>query len=109
MVKEGGHCWVGMGANAGVARVLYSGDFGGSWTVAVTPIESGPSAGIFSLDFEDDCLHGVAVGGDYALEDEAGKCVAVTDDGGGTWELVPPERNGAYIDMLHKQSAVACG
>ena len=92
VVAEGGACWIGMGAAAS-ARVLYSYDHGVTWLVAMTPIDSGPSAGIFSLTFLDDCLHGVAVGGDFAQENQAGKCVAVTADGGVSWELVPESVN----------------
>lgn len=85
-LRAGGLAWIGMGASAGQARVLRSVDYGCSWQVSTTPIGSGPSAGIFSLAFQDS-KHGVAVGGDYQLEDETVDNVAVTADGGVSWQL----------------------
>ena len=86
-LRSGGLAWIGMGA-AARARVLRSDDFGNTWQVAETPLDSGPSAGIFSLAALDDAT-AVAVGGDYQTEDEAVRNVAVTDDGGVTWQLAP--------------------
>jgi len=77
------HVWIGTSAS----RVLRSGDGGRTWTVATTPLASGPSAGIFSIAFRD-ARHGVVVGGDYKKESEAVDNVAVTSDGGATWTLV---------------------
>jgi photosystem II stability/assembly factor-like uncharacterized protein len=59
---------------------------------ATVPIfHSTSSAGIFSLWFATASL-GVAVGGDYAKPNEAGKNAAATHDGGKTWRasVVPP-------------------
>jgi photosystem II stability/assembly factor-like uncharacterized protein len=80
------HVWIGTGA-ASTARVLRSIDGGRSWKVSETPLESGPSAGIFSIAFRD-ARHGVIVGGDYKKESEAFDNVAFTSDGGVTWTLV---------------------
>lgn len=82
----GDEAWIGTGA-AAQARVLHTRDRGQSWTVAVTPLASGPSSGIFSIAFRDD-RHGVVVGGDYRQERDATKNVATTSDGGATWTLV---------------------
>lgn len=99
-LRAGGLAWIGMGASAGHARVLRSVTYGQSWQISTTPIRSGPSAGIFSLTFCD-CQNGVAVGGDYQLEDEAVN-VAVTADGGISWELAAATGGfrsvAAYID-----------
>lgn len=78
--------WIGTGA-AATARVLRSRDGGATWTVATTPIPSGPSAGIFSLAFRD-ANNGIIVGGDYKKEELAIDNAAVTTDGGATWTLV---------------------
>jgi photosystem II stability/assembly factor-like uncharacterized protein len=82
-----GHVWIGTGG-AAKARVFRSTDKGLTWQVADTPIMAGiASAGIFSIAFRD-ALHGVAVGGDYRKESEAGDNLALTEDGGKTWQLV---------------------
>ncbi len=93
-VVAGGHAWFGTGGPA--ARVFRSADYGRTWTVAATPIKSGSSsAGIFSLAFHDR-LHGVAVGGDYTLPEEATANAAVTADGGVTWSLIEASPPAGY-------------
>ena len=81
-----GHAWIATGAGA-KARVLRTVNRGRSWTIAETPLNAGPSAGIFSIAFRDS-KHGVVVGGDYKKENEAIDNLAVTSDGGVTWRLV---------------------
>ena len=80
------HVWFGTGA-AARARVLRSTDRGRTWQIAETPLAAGQTSGIYSVAFRD-ALHGVVVGGDYSKETEAVDNVAVTDDGGRTWQLV---------------------
>lgn len=80
------HVWVGTGA-ASEARVLRSSDGGRTWAVSKTPLDAGPSAGIFSIAFSD-ATHGIVVGGDYKAEAVAGNNAALTDDGGATWTPV---------------------
>ena len=77
------HVWIGTGA-ASEARVLRSSDGGRTWAVAKTPLDAGPSAGIFSIAFSD-AQHGIVVGGDYKAETVAGNNAAITTDGGATW------------------------
>jgi photosystem II stability/assembly factor-like uncharacterized protein len=81
------------------ARVFRSGDRGKSWQVSSTPMNSGPSAGIFALAFRDP-RHGLAAGGDFLLETNSPDALALSDDGGVTWELeddAPDEyRSGAH-------------
>jgi hypothetical protein len=62
--------------------------------VSSTPIRSGPSAGIFALAFRDG-NHGFAVGGDFAVPDNAPDALALTSDGGQSWRLVD-EAPGEY-------------
>lgn len=78
--------WIGTGA-AAKARVLRSRDGGRTWLIADTPLQAGPSAGIFSIAFRD-ATHGVIVGGDYKKEADAIDNVAITSDGGATWTPV---------------------
>ena len=77
------HIWIGTGA-ASEARVLRSSDGGRTWALSTTPLDAGPSAGIFSIAFSD-ATHGIVVGGDYKAETVAGNNAALTADGGATW------------------------
>jgi photosystem II stability/assembly factor-like uncharacterized protein len=79
----GRNAWVATGGGA-QARVLHSGDGGRTWTVSVTPLASGPSAGVFAIAFRD--RHdGVAVGGDFANPTNGVDALAYTRDGTRTW------------------------
>lgn len=80
------HVWVGTGA-ASEARVLRSSDGGRTWAAARTPLDAGPSAGIFSIAFSDR-THGIVVGGDYKAESVTSNNAALTTDGGATWTLM---------------------
>ncbi|MFT6862642.1 MAG: photosystem II stability/assembly factor-like uncharacterized protein [Akkermansiaceae bacterium] len=85
-VARGGHVWVGTGGR--VARVFYSQDFGGNWSILETPMIAGEaSTGIFSLAFKD-ARHGFAVGGDYTKEAEGERNAFATSDGGKSWTLL---------------------
>ncbi|WP_203833025.1 WD40/YVTN/BNR-like repeat-containing protein, partial [Actinoplanes regularis] len=79
LVSAGGRAFFATGGGA-TARVFSSGDLGRTWRVATTPIPSGPSAGIYGLDFRDP-HHGLAVGGDYTIPASAPSGAAVTRDG----------------------------
>jgi photosystem II stability/assembly factor-like uncharacterized protein len=68
------------------ARVFHSRDGGRSWSVVATPVLGGPSAGIYSLAFRSP-WRGLAVGGDFALPDQATANAATTWTGGRTWTL----------------------
>jgi hypothetical protein len=110
IVSHGGkHVWFATGGGA-QARVFRSDDRGLTWTVAATPIRSGPSAGIFALAFRDN-RHGLAIGGDFATPTMAPDALALTSDGGRTWQLVaaaPNEyRSGAA--WLDGHTAIAVG
>ncbi|QFU90625.1 oxidoreductase [Amycolatopsis sp. YIM 10] len=82
--------WFGTGGDAS-ARVFHSRDGGRTWTVSETPLLSSPSAGVFALGFRDR-LRGVAIGGDYARPAEPVPALALTRDGGRSWEkpAAPP-------------------
>jgi photosystem II stability/assembly factor-like uncharacterized protein len=88
------HVWFGTGGPGG-ARVFRSSDGGRTWEASTTPLVAGASAGVFSVAFTD-ARRGVVVGGDYAKEQEAGANVAVTNDGGKTWELAAGRRPNGY-------------
>jgi photosystem II stability/assembly factor-like uncharacterized protein len=94
----GRDAFFGTGGDA-VARVFRSGDRGLTWQVSTTPIRSGPSAGIFALAFRDP-RHGLASGGDFLAPAASPDALALTANGGVTWQLVadaPNEyRSGAH-------------
>ena len=84
--------WFGTGR----ARVFRSDDAGLTWAAAQTPIRNdSPSAGVFSLAFSDR-QHGVAVGGDYSKPSENADNIAITSDGGATWEAPAGTRPNGY-------------
>jgi photosystem II stability/assembly factor-like uncharacterized protein len=110
ITSSGGRdAWFGTGGDA-VARVFHSSDRGLTWTVANTPVRSGPSAGIFALAFRDG-QHGLAVGGDFLAPTASPDAFALSDDGGASWALVaaaPDEyRSGAH--WVTGTTAVAVG
>jgi photosystem II stability/assembly factor-like uncharacterized protein len=105
---HGHRAWFGTGG-AAQARVFRSDDRGQAWRVSATPMNSGPTAGIFALAFRDE-QHGLAVGGDFAAPTASPDNFAASRDGGRSWELVPsapPEyRSGATWVNGHTVIAV---
>jgi photosystem II stability/assembly factor-like uncharacterized protein len=88
------HAWIGTGVN--VARVLRTTDAGATWAAAATPLSvPSPSAGIFSLSFANE-LYGIAIGGDYDKPDARERTVALTRDGGVTWEAPAGTSPGGF-------------
>lgn len=78
--------YIGLGGDE--ASLFYSQDQGASWQKASTPLDHGPSAGIFSIQFRDE-LNGMMVGGDYNGDSLTTKNnAAYTQDGGKTWTKV---------------------
>ncbi|OIN56016.1 WD40/YVTN/BNR-like repeat-containing protein [Arsenicibacter rosenii] len=77
--------WIGSGG-ATSGRVFRSADAGVTWSVAETGLAAGPSAGVFGLWFSKDGRKGIAIGGDYKQEKLASRNVAITQDGGKTWQ-----------------------
>lgn len=105
------HAWIATGG-ASKGRVLRTTDRGRTWAISDTPLAAGPSAGIFSIAFRDS-MHGIIVGGDYRKEAEAIDNLAVTKDGGVTWELVKGlsgyRSAVAYVSGSNPPALVAVG
>jgi photosystem II stability/assembly factor-like uncharacterized protein len=91
VTDHGRRAWFGSGG-AAQARVFRSDDGGATWQVSATPIHSGPSAGIFALAFRGQ-QHGFAVGGDFLTPTVAPDALALTADGGSSWQLVSDAPN----------------
>jgi photosystem II stability/assembly factor-like uncharacterized protein len=106
------NAWFATGGGA-EARVFRSRDGGRTWSVATTPVRSTESGGIFSLAFRN-VRNGLAIGGDFAVPDEAVDALALTSDGGKTWRLVgagAPDgyRSGAAWVPGLPRTAIAVG
>ena len=70
------------------SRVFQSENAGKTWRVFDTPIVQGKaSEGIYAMDFYD-TRHGCIIGGDYTKPLHNDKNIALTQDGGRTWQLV---------------------
>jgi photosystem II stability/assembly factor-like uncharacterized protein len=83
------------------ARVFYSNDGGGTWTVARTPVVQGnPSSGIFSIAVDDD-NRVLVLGGDYKEPDFADRATAYSLDKGETWQLALRQPGGYRSALAH--------
>jgi len=79
--------WIATGG-AEHARILRTADGGDTWKAFDTPIVQGtPVSGGFTVAFRDN-LHGIVAGGDLDHPDRRSNNVAVSSDGGRTWESV---------------------
>jgi photosystem II stability/assembly factor-like uncharacterized protein len=109
LTTDHGHrAWFGSGGAA--ARVFRSDDRGATWTVAPTPIESGPTAGINALAFNGQ-QRGIAVGGDFSAPTNSPDSFARTFDGGLSWTLPPsaPSEYRSGAAWVNGHTAIAVG
>jgi len=98
------------------SRLFTSDDAGLHWTVRATPFVHTKSAGTSGLDFRD-TKNGIGVAGDMTnlKGDTATAVVAVTEDGGKSWQLRtrPPLAGSltgaAWVPAAGKNVAVAAG
>lgn len=86
LVTSGGRdVWLSSGGGAR-SRIFHSRDRGHTWTVADTSIPAvEPTRGVFAMAFRDP-RHGIAVGGDYRVDQPSPAAAALTRDGGATWQ-----------------------
>jgi len=110
ITSDHGHrAWFGTGG-AAQARVFRSDNRGRTWSVSATPMNSGPTAGIFALAFRGQ-QHGLAVGGDFLLPAASPDNFALTRDGGSSWQLVPgaPAEYRSGATWVDGHTAIAVG
>lgn len=82
------------------ARVFRTSDRGRTWSVAPTPLHAGdPASGAFSVAFRD-AAHGVVVGGKYDAPHADLPNVALTTDGGATWNAPDGTRPAGYFSAV---------
>jgi photosystem II stability/assembly factor-like uncharacterized protein len=82
-VQGSSNAWIATGGGK-EARVFRSTDRGRTWSVSSSGLPGGTSAGLFGIAFAD-ALHGLAVGGDYAIARGPSDRALRTSDGGITW------------------------
>ncbi|MBN8824243.1 MULTISPECIES: YCF48-related protein [unclassified Spirosoma] len=100
LVVEGKrNVWIASGGGL-AGRVFHSRDRGKTWTVSNTPLPGGEATGLFGMRFFSDKV-GVVVGGNYKQESQPGPNVAISRDGGQTWQTV------AQTDPAGLKEAVA--
>lgn len=94
----GDHVWIATGGAA--ARVLHSSDRGATWEVQETPIiAGGQMTGIFAMDFYDENI-GVIVGGDWSDKAKNTQNLAMTRDGGASWQLISDGSGPGYCSDI---------
>ncbi len=91
----GNNAWILSGGLR--SRIFHTADKGNSWQVYDTPLLQGATTtGGYSMDFYND-KKGIIAGGDYTnIEGNTGN-IAVTEDGGKTWNLVSEGSGPGYI------------
>lgn len=95
----------------GGGRVFLTHDGGRTWKVAKTTLGGTKTAGIFSLAFADQ-KHGIAVGGDYKNAKATERTVAVTHDGGKTWQAPAGKTALSYrsgVAFVGRKEVIAVG
>jgi len=82
------------------ARVFYTSDMGLTWKVYNTPIIQGKNTtGIYSVAFSDE-HNGIICGGDYLDKFGESANIAITKDGGKTWEVVENNEAPKYVSCV---------
>jgi photosystem II stability/assembly factor-like uncharacterized protein len=81
---EAGHAWVATGSGER-ARVLMTTDYGISWTVSDLPVVGGAGSGLTTIQMTADGV-GAALGGVIGNDSIRSRNVALTSDGGVTWQ-----------------------
>jgi photosystem II stability/assembly factor-like uncharacterized protein len=92
------------------SRILSSYDQGESWEFVETPMMTGGSAGLFSVNFAG-LVKGVAVGGDFNDPDREGIIAIFTEDGGLHWHqaITMPEAYRSCVVSIKEELYFAIG
>lgn len=112
-VQSDGQAWIATGAG-GHSRILHTPDYGDTWTAHPNPIIKGEAAGVASITMLN-AKTGLIVGGDLANKEGYTDNVAMTHDGGTTWQLTAqPMTKGAFYgssiaEVAGTRLIIACG
>ena len=100
--------WIGGGGAA--AKIYATHDGGRSWSAADSTIATGEAAGVFGLGFRNP-RQGIAVGGDFGLEDDGVDRAAYSTDGGRTWTNSSSDLGGyrEAVAWIGGRTAIAVG
>ena len=100
--------WIGGGGAA--AKIYATHDGGRSWSSADSTIATGEAAGVFGLGFRNP-RQGIAVGGDFGLEDDGVDRAAYSTDGGRTWTNSDSDLGGyrEAVAWIGGRTAIAIG
>jgi len=92
------YLWIATGGKA--SRILRMNLKNEEIEVFNTPFIQGESSqGIYSIDFYDDKF-GIAVGGDYTKQADNVNNIAITNDGGKTWQIQASGKNAGYTTCV---------
>ncbi|WP_419868071.1 WD40/YVTN/BNR-like repeat-containing protein [Chryseobacterium sp. CT-SW4] len=98
IASSGQYMWIATGGKS--SRIIRLNLKNEQIEVFRTPFIQGESSqGIYSLDFYDDRF-GIAVGGDYTRQSENINNIAVTHDGGESWEIQASGKNAGYMTCV---------
>ena len=90
----GDETWIVSGGKQ--SRVFHSPNKGINWEVITTPVTQGePTQGAYTMDFYDQ-NQGIIYGGDYLKPGENTNNIAITSDGGKTWNPIGSGANDGY-------------
>lgn len=94
----GENAWIVTGG--GKARVFHTPDMGLTWKVYNTPIVQGENTtGIYSVAFYDK-NHGIICGGNYLDKFGDSANIAITKNGGDSWEVVDSNEGPNYVSCV---------
>ena len=94
----GENAWIATGGLK--ARVFHTSDMGLTWKVYNTPIIQGENTtGIYSVAFYDE-YQGIICGGNYLNKFGKSSNIAITKDGGKTWEVVEHKEGPNYVSCV---------
>jgi photosystem II stability/assembly factor-like uncharacterized protein len=83
------------------AAVLITTNRGLEWQNIAVPLQSGPSAGIFSIvSIDREPNRWIVVGGDYLKPEQASDNVAISEDAGRTWRLPKISRPSGFRSVV---------
>jgi photosystem II stability/assembly factor-like uncharacterized protein len=82
------HVWIASGGSP-YGRVFRSNDRGKTWAVSPTPLTGGEMAGLVGMQFFSEKV-GMVVSATYKQKEQPKQNVAITRDGGQTWQAVAP-------------------
>jgi photosystem II stability/assembly factor-like uncharacterized protein len=95
---HGDTVWIFTGGLA--SRCLRSVDAGRTWTSIGLPVVQGSSmTGVFSATFRN-ARHGWAMGGNWEVPEDNEGNLAVTNDGGTTWQMLAEGRGPGYRSSI---------